>query len=75
MGDSRAYHITEEEMTVNFRGEVLGNVQLIKERTDAFIELVKQRGEKDNISVALIKYVPDERVKNIETCELVEKML
>lgn len=73
--DGFYHHITEEEMIVNFRGEVFGNVQLIKERTDAFIEFVKQRGEKDNISVALIKYVPDERVKNIETCELVEKML
>lgn len=65
------YHqITEEEMIANFRGEVLWNAQLMKERIDAFIELVKQRGEKDNISVALIKYVPDRQEMNIETCEL-----
>lgn len=71
--DGFYHHIAEEEMIANFCGEVLWNVQLIKERTDAFIELVKQRGEKDNISVALIKYVPDEQVKDIETCELVEE--
>lgn len=58
------YHfIEEEEMINNYFVPSLENVMTMKERTDSLIECVKARGEKDNISVAVLKYVADQQEK------------
>lgn len=54
------YHCVEEtEMVANFYSDKMTTTELLKDRTDRLLELVKKRGETDNISVAVMKYLKE----------------
>lgn len=53
--DGFRHKITQEEIFADLNPKVLINKQVMKKKMKQLIELVKQRGEKDNISLVLIK--------------------
>lgn len=53
--DGFRHKVSESEMQGAFQKEQLVNAEVMKSRANTVISAVKQRGEKDNISVILIK--------------------
>lgn len=55
--DGFRHVITENELLEHFGNNVLSNKKDMRKKGKQCIELIKQRGEKDNISVILIKHI------------------
>lgn len=57
--DGFIHEISGGELQSSFNGRVIGSKEELQLRTEYWVEEVKRRGEKDNISVAVVKYSMD----------------
>lgn len=55
--DGFRHVLTDEEIYENFKPESINSIDIMKQKSDYLIDVVKKRNERDNITVALLKSV------------------
>ena len=61
--DGFRHRVTEDEIYEFLNFKLLKNRQMMIKQCQNLIKLIKQRGEKDDISVVLIKIFPDNKYR------------